>query len=138
MLRALEWILATAGATISIVVAAIVIGSQPADAGLSFVLVGLSLTGFAGFLAVAFDNQERSAGWGRLTWLVAGILTALVFLGAWSFNPILIPAALAFLGAAILADRRRSKRPFANMAFYVGGALGTATAIVLANAASWL
>lgn len=138
MLRTIEWLLATLGAGVSIAVALIVLQAQPPDPGPSFVLAGTALAGFLGFVAVALNTGTRSRWWGGTIWFAAGILTALIMIGAWSFGPFLILPALAFVGAGLLGDRRRRERVSTHLGVYVTGALGTAVVIVLVNAIGWL
>jgi hypothetical protein len=135
MTRTVEWILAALAAGVTIFVTAAVTAAVGAAA---LILAAVALVAFAGFVAVARDDDGRSPRWGAVTWLVAGLLSAMVYLAGFSYGFFLLPAVLAFLGTAILADRRR-RRPLApHLVVYVGGILLCTLLIVLVNALRWV
>ena len=133
MTRSVEWILAALGAGFTIVVTATVAASPAAGAAASIILAAVALVAFAGFFAVARDDEDRSPRWGAITWLVAGVLSAMVYLAGFSYGFFLLPAVLAFAGAAILADRRRSRPLAPHLVAYVGGILLCTLLIILVN-----
>jgi uncharacterized membrane protein HdeD (DUF308 family) len=133
MIRAVEWILAAAGAAVAIGVTLAFSPAATGDRSALAILAAVALLGFSGFLAVALDDKGRSSRWGVVTWVVAGALTSLVVLAGFSYGVFLIPAVFAFAGAGLLASRRRQRPLAGNLAVYVAGALGCALLIALAN-----
>jgi hypothetical protein len=133
MRRAVEWVLAAIGALTTIVVAVTFAGATGGDIRAALILAAVAAGGFVGFVAVVFDEGGRSRHWGAITWLVAGALTPMVYLAGFSFGFFLLPAVLAFGGAAILADRRQGRSLLSRLPLYLGGALGWALLIVLIN-----
>lgn len=137
-MKTVELILAALGAGITIIVTVTVAASAAADRSASAILAAVGVVAFAGFVASSLDDKGRSQKWGAITWLVAGALTAMGFLAGFSFGLFLIPAVLAFLGAAILADRRRGRSSLRQLGAYLGGALACALLILLVNALGWV
>mgnify|MGYP001570782673 CR=1 FL=1 len=120
MKRTIEWILASIGAVMCIGGAASVwipqAASNPPGTSLwpmpALLLTEVALLGMAGFLGIGLEPQPLSARWGFLVWIACGGLIALSVIGAMSVSVIVLLAvpALAFGGAAILADRRRGRK----------------------------
>lgn len=137
-MKTVELILAALGAGITIFVTVTVAASAAADRSAAAILAAVAVVGFAGFIAVSLDDKGRSHRWGAMTWLVAGVLTAMVYLAGFSFGLFLIPAVLAFVGAAILADRRRGRSSLRQLGVYLGGALACALVVVLVNLLDWV
>jgi hypothetical protein len=104
--------LALVGAADCVGVAAI-FGVQSATSGDFWLLPGLyflqiGLLGVITLYSLTRAVHQPDTIWRGIPWISAGILFALVVLGAWSIGPFLIPAALAFLIAALLLDLRHS------------------------------
>lgn len=118
MTRLVEWFLGVVGAAITTSIAAVFTQQQssvqaPGGSLWPFpgiVLLEIAVFGLMGLVAVALDSAERPLYWGMLTWVVVGALIGLVFLGIFSVGPFLFPSVLAFLVAALLADRRKERR----------------------------
>lgn len=118
MTRVIEWFLGVVGAAITTGIAAIFTQQQssvqaPGGSLWPFpdiVLLEIAVFGLMGLVTVALDSAERPPYWGMLTWAVVGALIGLVFLGIFSVGPFLSPAVLAFLVAALMADRRKGRR----------------------------
>ena len=120
MKRVIEWILAGLGAIMCIGGAASVwipqAASNPPGFSLwpmpALVLNEVALLGVVGFLGIALEPQLLSTRWGFLVWIAGGGLLGLSVLGAMSVSAIVLIAApaLAFGGAAILADIRRKRK----------------------------
>ena len=72
----------------------------------------IALLGVVGFLGIALEPQQLSTRGGLLVWIACGGLVGLSVLGAIGFSVIVFLAApaLAFFGAAILADLRRKRK----------------------------
>jgi hypothetical protein len=138
MTRAMEWILAAIGATTTLMAGAIAAGGASADLPAQLILAAVAIMGFAGFVAVALDVKGRSRKWGSVTWMVAGALSALVVLAGFSYGPYLIPAVLAFLGAAFLADRRRGQASLPHLGVSLLSAFACALVIILVNVLGWV
>jgi hypothetical protein len=138
MIRTAEWLLGVAGAVVAIGVALGFSAAAGGDLAASLLLATVALLGFSGFIAVARDDKGHSLQWGTITWLVAGMLTAMVVLAGFSYGLFLIPAVLAFVGAAFLADRRRERSSPRQLGVYVAGALGSALLIALLNVFGWV
>jgi hypothetical protein len=120
MNRTIEWGLASLGAILCIGGATLTWISQAASnsPGISLwpmpalLLIEVALWGFAGFFGIVLEREQVSVHWGSLTWIACGALMALSAVGAMAVSVIvlLIVPALAFGGAAILADRRRGRK----------------------------
>ena len=103
--RAIEWVLAAVGASICVGAALVVWRSQsynvwPFPALYFIEIIALGIVGFVGLITRA----EGVVCLDSVPWGVAGALLAFVILGAWTIGPLLLPAMLAFLIAAIVAD----------------------------------
>jgi hypothetical protein len=120
MKRTFEWILAVIGAIICIGGASSIwipqASSNPPGFSLwpmpALILIEVALLGVMGFLGIALEPQQLSTRWGFLVWIACGGLLGLSVLGEMSVSVIVLLAApaLAFGGAAILADRRRERK----------------------------
>jgi hypothetical protein len=137
-MRLLEWVLATIGAASTIAVALLSVPAARGDTGASAILGAVAIAGFLGFVATALDDKRGGRRWGAVVSLVAGMLGALVVLAGFSFGLFLVPAALAFLAAAVLAARRQGRSLVRQAGVYVAGALGTALVILLLNVFDWV
>jgi hypothetical protein len=119
MKRIIEWILAGIGAIICIGGAASFWIQQPAfgTPGLSLWLMPaillweVAILGVVGFFGIVLEPRQLSTGRGFLIWIACGGLLGLSILGIIAFSVIFLlgAPALAFGGAAILADIRRKR-----------------------------
>jgi hypothetical protein len=103
--RIIEWVLAAVGASICAGAALVVWQSQPYDvwpfpALYLIEIIALGTVGFVGLIT----RVEGIVGLDSVPWGVAGALLAFVILGAWTIGPLLLPAMLAFLIAATVAN----------------------------------
>ncbi len=110
--RLLDWLFATIGAFICILVVGGFSASQFPDLwplpGLYFIeLVLLAVLGGISRTASNWVSHPISAS---VPWIVAGILLSFVILGGLSIGPFLFPAMLAFLISGILADRQQAQK----------------------------
>jgi hypothetical protein len=120
MKRIIEWILAGIGAIICIGGAASIWVQQPTfnTPGLSLwpmpaiLFLEVAILGGVGFFGIVLEPQQLSTRWGFLVWIACGGLLGLSILGIIAFSAIFLLAApaLAFFGAAILADIRRKRK----------------------------
>ena len=120
MKHTIEWILAVIGAIMCIGGASSIwipqAASNPPGFSLwpmpALLLIEVALLGVVGFLGIALEPQQLSIRWGFLVWIACGGLLGLSVLGEMSVSVIVLLAApaLAFGGAAILADRRRERK----------------------------
>jgi hypothetical protein len=125
MNRTIEWILAGIGAVLCIGGAAFIwipqAASNPPGISLwpmpAILLVEVAVLGLVGFFGIALESQQPSARWGFLVWIACGGLIALSVVGAMSVSVMVLFAlpALAFGGAAIVADRRRGRKPLSGL-----------------------
>jgi len=125
MKRTIEWILAGIGAIMCIGGAASIwipqAASNPPGISLwpmpALLLVEVAILGVVGFFGIALEPQQPSARWGFLVWIACGGLIALSIIGAMGVSVIVLLAvpALAFGGAAILADRRRGRKMLSDL-----------------------
>jgi hypothetical protein len=142
MLDALEKILAGIGA-LACVMDAVIFWQYQAGSGElwplpALVLIEVALLGLTGLLAVSLDSAERSLSWGRVTWIACGALAGLMVLGAFTIGMGLVPAVIAFSGAAVLADRRRGRRVLPQLGGFGAGILGSALLLLILRAVSGL
>jgi hypothetical protein len=111
LVETLVSVLALIGAADCVAVAAI-IGAQASNGDFwllpGFYLLQIGLLGLITLYSLTRAVHQPDTIWRGIPWISAGILFALVVLGAWSIGPFLIPAALAFLIAALLLDLRHS------------------------------
>src|SRR5664280_627068 len=135
MKRIIEWILAGLGAIMCIWGAVSVWIPQAADNPPGFslwpmpalILIEVAILGVVGFLGIALEPRQLSTRWGFLIWIACGALLGLSILGEISISIIVLlgAPALAFGGAAILADIRRKRKVLPD--------LGIVVASVIAN-----
>jgi hypothetical protein len=129
MERIFEWILAGIGAIICIGGAACIWVQQPTfnTPGLSLwpmpaiLLLEVAIFGAMGFLGIVLETRQLSTCWGFLVWIACGGLLGLSILGRIAFSVIFLLAApaLAFFGAAVLADIRRKRKVLPDLGILV-------------------
>jgi hypothetical protein len=125
-----EWILVVLGALLCIAGAASFWQSQLSlpDASLwplpALVLLEWILLGAVGTIAAFGDQRSERSGWTNIRWAVCGALFGLLILGLFSIGPLVLLAALSFLGAAMLADRRYQRRMNAPLGVLTAGTVG--------------
>jgi hypothetical protein len=128
MQRLTEWILAVLGALLCIAGA---IGfwqqaqqSSP-NASLwplpALVLIEWLFLGIVGAIAALADRQSARSLWTATRWITCGALFGLLILGGFSIGPVVLLAALTFLGAAILADHRYQRTVGAQVGLLTAG-----------------
>ena len=90
-------------------------------------LIQVSLLGVVGFLGIALEPQKLSTRWGILIWVVCGVLVGLSILGEVSISVIVLlgAPALAFGGAAILADIRRERKILPDLGILVASVIAS-------------
>jgi hypothetical protein len=76
----------------------------------TLVLLEWMVLGIMGAIAAFGDQRDQGAGWATMRWVACGALFGLLILGMFSIGPLVMFAALSFLGAAMLADRRYQRR----------------------------
>ena len=103
--RVIEWALAAVGVGVCVGAVLVVWRSQPHNLWPfpALYLVEIVALGMAGFIGLA-ARAEETVRWGSVPWGAAGALLAFVILGAWTIGLLLLPATLAFLIAATVAD----------------------------------
>jgi hypothetical protein len=120
MKRIIEWILAGIGAIMCIGGAA---SFNPPGFPLwpmpGFLLTEVAILGVVGVLGIALEPQQLSTRWGFLIWIACGGLLGLSILTAFSIIYLLAAPALAFFGAAILADIRRKRKVLPDLGILV-------------------
>jgi hypothetical protein len=129
MKRIIEWILAGIGAIMCIGGAASFWVQQSTfdNPGLSLwpmpaiLLLEVAILGVVGFLGIILETRQLFTYWGFLVWITCGGLLGLSILGGIAFSVIFLLAApaLAFFGAAILADIRRKRNMLPDLAVLV-------------------
>ncbi len=95
-------------------------------------LMEMNILGVIGLAGVVLDRERSSPRWGKLSWAVAGALGAMAVLGAWSIGWLYAPAAAAFAGAGVVADRRRGRSVVRNLGLVVLAAVVQAGVMVTA------
>jgi hypothetical protein len=135
MKRTIEWLLAGLGAIMCIGGAISIWIPQAADNPPGFslwplpalLLIEVSLLGIAGFLGIALEPQKLSTRWGILIWIACGTLLGLSILGEISISVIVLlgAPALAFGGAAILADIRRERKILPDLGILVASVIAS-------------
>ena len=133
MKRVIEWILAGIAAIMCILGAAFIWIPQAADNPPGFslwplpgiFLTEVALLGVVGFLGIALEPRQYLTSWGYLVWIASGALLGLSILGDFSVSVVAIFAApaLAFGGAAILADHRRKRKMLPDLGVLVGSGI---------------
>ncbi len=76
-----------------------------------------------GLLTICVDRDSVDESWGDMTWVIAGALSTLSFLGNSIIGSSVIPVALAFVVAALLAGARRGRGKVKQAAGFVLGAI---------------
>ena len=79
--------------------------------------------GVVGLLTICVDQDSAAESWGRMTWVIAGALSTLAFLGHSIIGSSVIPVALALVVAALLARARRGRGKVEQAAHFVLGAI---------------
>jgi hypothetical protein len=129
MRRKIEWILALCGAAVCSIDTAVYWKYLP-DPGTqhwpfsAFPLIEMVALGWIGAVGIAMDSGKGSNVWGALPWVVTGCLSPLIILGALSIGPWLILAGGFFIGAGVLANRRRQRELLPDVTFFSVGAVG--------------
>ena len=99
--RAIELVLAAFGASISVVLAAVVWQTESGPGGEfwplpAIVLLELGVLGIIGLVAIALASDASWIRWGSLTWAIVGGLGGLMLLAAFSIGPLVHLVVLAF------------------------------------------
>ena len=118
--RIIEWVLAAVGASICAGAALVVWQSQPYDVWPfpALYLIEIVALGMAGFIGL-ITRSKGATRWGSVPWGAAGALLASVILGAWTIGPLLLPAMLAFLIAANVADVGSNRRWIRHLGIFI-------------------
>jgi hypothetical protein len=82
------------------------------------------LLGIVGVIATVADRQSARSMCTTTRWIVCGALFGLAILGGFSIGPLVLLAALAFLGAAILTDHRYQRNAGVQVGLLTAGTLG--------------
>jgi hypothetical protein len=77
----------------------------------ALVLIEWMILGVVGAIAALGDRRSERTRWTAIRWMVCGALFGLLILGLFSIGPIVLLAALAFLGAARLAPSNECWMP---------------------------
>ncbi len=125
MKRVIEWILASGGAGICVGGAAFSWQSlaRPVSPLAALYLMEMAVLGVLGLIGVAANVPPRLPRWGWVAWRAAGAILAFAGLGAWTVGLQFLPAGIAFLGAGLLADRRRDQSLYRHLDLLVLAAL---------------
>jgi hypothetical protein len=138
--RVIEWMLAVVGASLCVGAVLVVWRSLPYSVwplpALYFIeIIVLGIVGFIGLIT----RTGGAVRWGSIPWGVAGALLAFVILGAWTIGPLLLPAELAFLIAATLADTKPNQRWIRRLGIFVAAGISQASLMLAVIALSnWL
>jgi hypothetical protein len=90
----------------------------------ALVLIEWMFLGIVGAIAAVADRQSARSVWTTTRWAVCGALFGLVILGIFSIGPLVLLAALTFLGATILADHRYQRNVGAQVGVLTAGTIG--------------
>ena len=90
----------------------------------ALVLIEWMLLGVVGAIAAVCDRRSEQSLWTNLRWAVCGALFGLLILGIFSIGPLVLFAALSFLGAALLAGRRHQRGLNAQLGVLTVGTVG--------------
>ena len=90
----------------------------------ALVLIEWLLLGVVGVIAAIGDRQSDRSRWTTIRWVACGALFGLVILGVFSIGPLVLLAALTFLSAAIVADRRYQRNVHVRIAMLTVGTVG--------------
>jgi len=125
-----EWILVVLGALLCILGATDFWQAQLASPAAAIwplpalVLIEWMLLGLLGVIAAIGDRQAARSWWTTLRWAVCGALFGLLIVGIFSIGPLVLFAALAFLGAVMLADRQYQRSVPVPVGVLTAGTLG--------------
>ena len=143
MQRMTEWILIVLGALLCIGGATGVWHAQLSSPAASLwplpalILIDWILLGVMGMIAAFGDRRSERSRWITLRWVVCGALFGLLILGIFSIGPVVLLAALAFLGAVMLAERQHQRRVSVPLGVLTTGTVGNIglliTLIILAR-----
>jgi hypothetical protein len=128
--RITEWILVVLGALLCIVGATGFWQAQLASPAASIwplpalVLLEWMLLGLVGAIAAIGDRRAAPSWWTTIRWAVCGALFGLLILGVFSIGPLVLFAALAFLGAVMLTDRRYQRTVTVPVGVLTAGTVG--------------
>jgi hypothetical protein len=137
MQRMTEWILVVLGALLCIVGAIGFWQAQLASPAASIwplpalVLIEWMLLGLLGVIAAIGDRQAARSWWTTLRWAVCGALFGLLIVGIFSIGPLVLFAALAFLGAVMLADRHYQRNLTVPLGVLTAGIVGNVGILVM-------
>jgi len=90
----------------------------------ALVLLEWLLLGIIGAIATVADRQSGRSVWTTIRWTVCGALFGLFILGGFTIGPLVLLAALIFLGAAILADHRYQRKVGVQVGLLTAGTVG--------------
>ena len=130
MQRITERILVALGASLCIVGATSFWQAQLSSPAASIwplpalVLIEWMLLGLVGAIAAIGDRRAARSWWTSIRWAVCGALFGLLILGLFSIGPLVLFAALAFLGAVLLADRRYQRNVTVPVGVLTAGTVG--------------
>jgi uncharacterized membrane protein HdeD (DUF308 family) len=96
----------------------------------ALVLIEWMLLGVVGAIAAFRDHQSDRSRWATLRWVICGGLFGLSILGVFSIGPLVLCAALTFLGAAMLADQRYHRR-LRRVGVLIAGTVGNMAVLLL-------
>jgi hypothetical protein len=129
-IRNLERLLAIAGAVVCLVASArawlVLSAEQPMWPLPDLYLLETAAAGLAGMWAILSSAPGQAALRGKLVWAVVGVLLVFVVLGALSIGFLYSPAALFFVIAALLSDKRQSQNTGIHLGIGVIAALAQA------------
>jgi hypothetical protein len=141
--RLLEWALVLIGAFMNTVIVVIFAAQQAAFPGgtalenlfpfplLYFIeIIALSFLAVLSLISAESEGNHPSRA-PALIWIAAGALLAFVILGGFSIGFYLIPGMLAFIAAAILADRRQNIGIVAHVGIFFLTAIAQAAILLL-------
>jgi uncharacterized membrane protein len=136
MQRMTEWILVMLGALLCIVGATSFWQAQRSSPAASIwplpalVLIEWMLLGLVGVIAAIGDRQAARSWWTTLRWAVCGALFGLLIVGIFSIGPLVLLAALAFLGAVMRADRHYQRTVTVPLGVLTAGTIGNVGILV--------
>lgn len=130
MQRMTEWILVVLGALLCIVGATDFWQAQISSPAASIwplpalVLIEWMLLGLVGAIAAIGDRRAARSWWTTIRWAVCGALFGLLIVGLFSIGPLVLFAALAFLGAVMLADHQYQRTVTVPVGVLTAGTVG--------------
>jgi uncharacterized membrane protein HdeD (DUF308 family) len=90
----------------------------------ALVLIEWVLLGALEVIAAIGDRLSERSRWSTLRWVICGALFGLLIMGLFSIGLLVLFAALAFLGALMLADRRYQRTKIIPLGMLTAGTLG--------------